>query len=116
MSTLTRHLSASSIRWLSGDLLVKVVVRKEGRVGDKRVGNQTRLTTGPDDCMWVAGQASYKHTTCACVCLVAGSTEHASSKGAAATWLDGLLPCGNVNLGLPGHLSFEGKPAIWIFG
>ena len=101
------------MRWLSGDLLVEVVVRKEGRVGDKRVGNQTRLTTGPDDYMWVAGQVSYKHTTCVCVCSVAGSTERA---GAAATWLYGLLPCGNVNLGLPGHLSFEGKPAIWFFG
>ena len=34
---LTRPLSASSVRWLSGDLLVNAVVRKEGRVGNKRM-------------------------------------------------------------------------------
>lgn len=37
---LTRPLSASSVRWLSGALLVKAVVRKEGRAGNKRMGSQ----------------------------------------------------------------------------
>lgn len=40
VSMLTRPLSASSVRWLSGDLLVNTVVRKEGRVGNKRMGSR----------------------------------------------------------------------------
>ena len=48
------------------------------------------------------------------MCGCGGSKEHVPSKGAAATWLSDFFPCGNVNLGLPGHLSLE-KPVIWIF-